>query len=335
MQIADYLAVARRYVMILVLVPLAAVTVVTAQVISQPPSYSATAVVAAPALVGGVSSQYAGTQGVTQFAAAFTGVLESRVVLDAVAEVTGRPVEREGALSIDQVQGSSLMRVSYVTTSKDAAAPVAHAAAAETLRFLFGSQVDLALRQVEEAQKQLAETSQQLANLYVEAGTVEPERTYDTKLQQVSALEQKQVEAAAQGDTEVAADIGSAIDARRAELVELGGRVIEYRNLIEVADSARARLNERQDALAAAQAQLSAADPDAVVHVSGPRALTRGPALIQKVPTAAGAGLVLAVALVASIEMLYGRLSRRASPSPGRRVAPTTRARELSLEGRQ
>ena len=62
MEISDYLHIIRRRLWILILVPLLAGGVVAALVLRQPLKYDATATVAAPAVVGGQSTNHASTR---------------------------------------------------------------------------------------------------------------------------------------------------------------------------------------------------------------------------------------------------------------------------------
>ncbi len=143
MEISDYLRIVRRRLWILALVPVLAGGIVTALVLAGGPRYQATATVAAPALVGGPSSnQYSGSGGPKTFVANFVAAATSSRIVNQVAAQLKVPTSRvEAGLAASPIGRSSLIQISYQSPRSSETGPVAGAVAAGTIRFLFQSQV--------------------------------------------------------------------------------------------------------------------------------------------------------------------------------------------------
>ncbi len=323
MEIIDYLRIARKRLKLLIVVPLLAGLIVTAFVILTPRTYAATAVVGAPALVGGsVSNQYNGSQGVLQYTAAFQATADSPIVLQKVADATKQPVrDIDENLVSTPIGTSSIMRVTYTTRDAAVADDVVQIAATEVLRYMFGSQVTLAQRRVDEAHADLDRINKELTDLYTAAGSVNPRTAYDTKLQQIANLEERQDDYRAQGLSSAAASIASSISARRAELAKIAPMVTRFDQLQARLETGKTVLVSLQQSLKGAQSQLQAADPAAVVTLTRTHPVDRGPILLQKVAPAIGAGLFLAVGLVILLELL----ARRRRPEVPLLTAPEDR----------
>jgi capsular polysaccharide biosynthesis protein len=312
-EIVDYLRIARRRLRILIAVPLLAGLITAAAVMLAPRMYTATAVVAAPAAVGGApTNQYTGSQAVTQFVGAFQGAADSPAVARRVAEKTGEKLrELDQNLTVLPVGTSAIMRVTYRSADRGIVDDVANVAATETLRYLFGSQAELAKRELDLARADLDAINKQMQGIFKDAGTVDPVTLYTQKLQEISTLRVRQSEFRALGQLSAAASIESTISTRRKELSELAPRVEEYKKLNAQADATKAAMVAVRTNLSQAQAQAAAADPTRVISLSGTRAEDRLPMLLQKIGPAIGAGLFLAVELVVILELLARR--RRAA----------------------
>jgi capsular polysaccharide biosynthesis protein len=305
-EIGDYLRVIRRRLWILVLVPVLAASTVAAVLLLQPVKYRAVATVAAPALVGGsAENQYGGSGGVRVFVSNFTASLTAPQVVAKVAEQT-QTSERSirDNLTAQPILESSLIEVTYVDPQQARSAEVARVASRETIKFLFQSQVDLARRSVTTAERAVSEATSKIADFIEENDIVNPEQTYQLQEQNLLSLQQRQLEAQAEGNTTVASRLGEAIEARQAELAKLAPLVISYRDLQRQQDNAEARRNELQRTLEASLAQSRAANPDSVVTVSDPERLSRLMAFVRQGGVAFGAGLFLAIAIVFLLELL-------------------------------
>jgi uncharacterized protein involved in exopolysaccharide biosynthesis len=266
-------------------------------------------VVGAPAATGGVpTNQYTGSQGVAQFVAAFQAAADSPAVLLRVAEETKQDVrEVDANLSAVPVGTSPIMRVTYRTRNADVADDVAQAGASETLRYLFGSQVELAKRQLDSAQVELDAINKELGTVFKDAGSIDPPQLYADKLQEISTLRVRQSEFAALGQPTAAASIASTISSRAKDLAELAPKVQEYRKLTRQADTTHALIVTLRQNFSAAQAQADAADPERVITLTKTHAEDRLPVLLQKIGPAIGAGLFLALELVVILELLARR----------------------------
>jgi capsular polysaccharide biosynthesis protein len=305
-EIGDYLRVIRRRLWILVLVPLLAAGAVAAVLLLQPIKYRAVATVAAPALVGGsATNQYSGSGGVRVFVSNFTAALTAPQVVSKVADQTQTSEQTiRDNLTAQPIQESSLIEVSYVDTQAARSAEVARTASRETIKFLFQSQVDLARRSVNTADKGVAEATSKIAEFIKKNNIVNPEQTYQLQEQNLLSLQQRQLEAQAEGNTTVAATLGQAIQARQAELAKLAPLVTAYRDLQRQQDDAEARRNDLQRTLEGLLAQSRAANPDSVVDVSDPEKLSRLMAFVRQGGVAFGAGLFFAIAIVFLLELL-------------------------------
>lgn len=328
MEIIDYLRIARRRLWVLVLVPVLAALAVAAVVLTRPPVYTATAVVAAPALVGGQPTyQYSGSQGANEFVAAFGAAATSPPVVNAVARahhITSDTVV--SGLTTAQLGSSPLINVTYSSTSKAQAGPVAHDDAARTLSFLFGSQVALAQKQVDNAAAAASAANDGLQALIRSNGAADPVEVYKARLQQVSSLESQQLTLRAQGKPAAAAALGSALNGLRARLTALNPVVTRYQDLTAAKTAAAANLDRAQQALQSVQAQAAAADPAKVVTVGATAPASLSSTLLKKGLPAVGAGLFLAVGLVAVLEMLSRRRTvAAATAQPIAATAPRTR----------
>ena len=131
MELRDYLDILKRRKNILIAVPAVAALLVVGLIVVKPKEYQATATVAAPALVGGTSSnQYSGANGPKSFVANFTAAVTSPPVVDQVSRETGAPKNQvKSGVSANEIGTSSLMQVTYKTSKHKQAFPVAQAAA--------------------------------------------------------------------------------------------------------------------------------------------------------------------------------------------------------------
>src|SRR3954471_17809513 len=138
-EITDYLAILKRRKNILIAVPTLAVLLVVGFIVAKPKQYSAVATVAAPALVGGASTnQYSGANGPKAFVSNFEAAVTSPPIVDAVARETGASKGRvKSGLSATEIGSSSLMQIGYTTSKRNEAAKVVRAAAGDTITFLF------------------------------------------------------------------------------------------------------------------------------------------------------------------------------------------------------
>lgn len=310
MEISDYLGILRRRLWIVLAVPLLAGLVVAALVFAQAQKYTAVATVAAPALVGGsASNQYSGANGPKAFVANFSAAVTSPVIVNRISKQVGvNSSTILSGLGVAPLGDSSLLRVSYTTTKKKTAAPVAKAAASETIRFLFETQVTLAQQTADAAKQALTQADTDLAKFQADNGLgPTPDRDYTIKAQEISNLQQQQLQNQAAGNVGAAEQLGAAVRAKQVELAALAPKVSTYLGLVERKNTASNQLGTLQQSADQAAAQFRAADPDSVVSLSQTKRISRASDLVQKVAPAIGAGLFLAVGLVLLLELLSRR----------------------------
>ncbi|MBV8162031.1 MAG: hypothetical protein JO265_14005 [Acidimicrobiia bacterium] len=306
MELRDYLDILKRRKHILIAVPAVALLLVVALIAVKPKQYQATATVAAPALVGGSSTnQYSGANGPKSFVANFTAAVSSPPIVDQVSRETGVPTSRvKSGLSAGEIGTSSLMQVSYKSPKRKEAFPVAQAAASDTIVFLFKSQVQLAQQPVDAAKQNLATIEGQVADLSKQTGLVVPDKDYEVRAQAIASLQSAQAQALANGQGTTATHLQSQIDQKKAELAAIAPQVQQYTVLQTQKDAAVTQLNQAQLALQQAQGQLQAADPKQVVSVSKVHPVSVISDVLQKGAVAVFAGLFIALGVVAGVEVL-------------------------------
>ena len=316
METVSYLRMFRRRLWILVMVPLLAVGAVVVWELVQPPKYTATATVAAPASVGGTSTnQYGGANAPRAFVADFSGAVTSPLIVNQVADKTGAaPAAIADGLEVSQIGDSSLVQLTYSGPRREQIVPVVNEAAGATIRFLFQSQVILAQKTVSEARKAVDRANTALANFYKQTGQVLPDEAYRIAAQQVADLQRDQASATAAGDSSKASVLQSAIDTKKAEVAKLAPQVATYQGLVDRKTQALGRLNALEEGLERAQAQYSAADPETIVVIGQVERASRLPELIRKAAVALGAGLFLAVGIVLLLELFSRRPYEESAP---------------------
>lgn len=309
MQFKDYVAIAKRRLNILVLVPALAVLLVAGATVVKPTAYEATATVAAPALVGGINAnQYSGAAGLKTFVANFEAAVTSAPIVKKVAADTKVRASRvRGGLSATEVGTSSLMDVHYQTTNRRSAGAVAQAAASATVEFLFKTQMVLAQRPVDATSKALDDNEAAIASVVKQSGLVAPDRDFDVKLQAMTQLETQATAAAANGQTAAASRIEATVNARRAEIAALAPEVETYRTLIDKKNQLISTLNKAEQTLEQAKAQFGAADPARVVTLGATSRISVVGQLAQRGATALAGALLLSIGIVVLLELLSGR----------------------------
>lgn len=309
MELYDYLTAIRRRLWVVLVVPLLAGAIVAALVLSGPTMYRSIATVAAPALVGGSgATQYGGTTGFNAFVANFTAAVTSPRILAKVAAVSGTSTsELQDGITAQRIGDSSLIEVTFTTQHRDRAAPVVKAAASETIRFLFETQVTLAEQTADEARKAVAKADADLAKFFAETGLVLPDKSYEVQAGQIASLEQQQLDLEARGETDAAQRLVTAIHSRQQSLAQLAPKVATYRTLSERKQQALTRLDSLDQAVQQATAQYRAADPALTVTAADAEKVSKGPELLRKAAPAAGAGLFLAIGILVAAELLSQR----------------------------
>lgn len=318
MEIVDYLRIVRRRLWLLVGVPLLAAGAAATLVLLSPQQHTATAYVAAPALVGGAAAQqYTGTQAANQFAAAFGAAATSPRVVDEVAADTGvAPARLRGGLTISQVGASSQMEITYTTVNRMTAIPVLEATSSRALAFLFSSQVAIATEQVTAAGDDVAAATAAIVEWEQENKVSQPDKIYQATLNELASLRQQRLSMQAVGNTRGADAAGDAIDAGQRQLDTIGPKLPDYQALLAQRDAATSALSQARQEVQAARAQSRAADPDEVTSLGQVNPVSRTQALLNATLPVSGAGLLLAVLLVVLRELLSGNRSGEPPATP-------------------
>ncbi|SDZ24994.1 Chain length determinant protein [Micromonospora pattaloongensis] len=325
MEIVDYLRVARRRLWVLVGVPVVAAAAATAIVLLAPQRYAGTAYVAAPALVGGAAAQqFTGVQAANQFVAAFGAAVTAPKVVEQVSADTGvgAGALRDG-LKVTQVGASSQLELRYTSTDRDTVSPVLAATAEHALEFLFSSQVEVGDREVETATGEVTAATAAITDWEKTNKVSQPDKLYQALLSESASLRRQQLEMAAVGNSGGAASSAAAIAALQKRLDALGPKLPEYQALIAQRDSATAALAKAREGLQAARAQVQAADPAKVASVGETERVSRTGAVIRTVVPVAGAGVLVAVLLVALLELVArNRRAVAAAAAPADAATP-------------
>jgi Chain length determinant protein len=318
MEIIDYLRILRRRRLVLVLVPLLAVSVAVAWALLKPPTYAAAATVNGTALVGTATSQFTGPQGVSQFVSAFDAAATGPYVLNVVSDKTAVPVRdlRDG-LVVTQVGDSSSMRVAFQSGKRDTVDPVLSTTVRETLNALFQPRADQAVRDRDAAAQQLEAANAEAEAFAAKQGNADPAATYQALVSQISNLEQQQATLRANGNAVSAAALEAPLKSARAKAATYGPILAEF-------DTVQAKQRAAGDALASAQEEyrlatgaLTATSADRVVFISGVSSAAAANDAWALVLPVLGAGIFAALVLVFALELLArSRAQRRGDDEP-------------------
>jgi hypothetical protein len=317
-EIVDYLRIARRRVWVLLGIPLAAAIVTTLLVVLAPAQYSATATVSAPALIGGsTTAQYGGTQGVSQFVAAFQSTAQGPMVRQQVSDETKVASGKiSNGITVAQVGASASMQVTYTSTKRSEIVPVLTAVTTRTLTQLFGSQVTLAQQQIKDATTDVTTANNAIVSWETKNGVVDPDQTFSSRQQQINSLESTQASLIANGKTSGSATIAAQIASLKASLIKLAPQMAQYDALTASRDAATASLTNAQNSLASARTQLGAANPSDVAYLSGEHPVSDGSQILTKVVPVVGAAIFAAIALVTILELLARSRTSEGSSDP-------------------
>ena len=319
-ELTDYLGVIRDRLPILILLPTAAVLVVTALVLIGPKNYRASATVAGFSLVSGDDVQFNGQNGARQFADTLVGIVDSGAVATRVGERTHiEPREVARQLSASAIGTNGLARISYTTRRRSEAPVVVQAAAEESLRLVF--KADVSQRLADEAAKNLeriqAETDKLLADSQLGPADVDAELAR----QQITTLENNLIAAQAELDSAGAARYSAALASKREALKAHTAAIRSYEALNAERDQTIDRLAKARSALDQANARVAAIHTANVMSVSRARVVSPVEEVLRKGGLAVGVATFLAVGIVVATEMAQVRGVRR--PARGRtRRAP-------------
>jgi capsular polysaccharide biosynthesis protein len=314
MEIKDHLALIRRRLWIILLVPLLAAGATVGLVLRQPQTFSATATVAVPGVIGGTDSQFSGSTGNKGFVANFVAVVHSRAIADAVAADTKIPSDTilSGTTTVP-VGDSSIITVTYKTDHKADAERVVTALASRSLKFIFDPRQanDTAAKAqlaVDTANQGVTAAQAAIDAFIVETKLANPSQDYQIKAQQIASLEEQAVAAAAKADP-AAGGIGAAAVAMKPQLVALGALVARFDGLTETKTRALTALDDTKKAQAAIVAPAVAVDPATAVSVGQAVAASMLHDAAQKGAAAFAAAFFLLLMAIFTLESVFRQSS--------------------------
>lgn len=328
-EIVDYLKSIGRRGLVLIALPAATALVALMFVAMQPLQYQAGAMVAAPALVGGISAhQYRGADATKSFVTTFAAALRSAPIVDRTATNTGVPASRvRSGLHAAGIGASSFLKATYTTPKRKEARKVITEAAGEALRFLFSSQLNAAQASVDVAHAQLDKTQAALVAFAQQTGSGDPQGEFLALSRGEAELEALVARRQAHGDAAGAAQAQAAIDARNERMAVLAQAEVTYSTLVDQRRRAVNQLDLAQQRERQAASQLAAADPHTVVTVGKVRHVIPVSQALKSAVFGGGIGVLLAVGVVLVLEITAGvRRATTLTPagSPGAPL-PTSR----------
>ena len=317
MEILDYLKHLRRRALWLLVIPAVAGLLPMAYLFATS-GYEGTATVAAPTVVGGVSTnQYRGADAGKLFVANLGAALKLSSVLREIASDSGKPVAGLRArLSATPVGSSTFVRVHYRSDRRSGAQPVAQAAAQDALRFLFSTQVTVAKARVATAQHTLELVDRDLTAFAQRTGTADPETAYQAASAGLASLQAEIARSTNKSDPTSGQSLRAQLDARQATVLSLAAQTASHQTLLDRRKQAVALLTLAQQAEQEAEVQLGGAGPDAVLPGHTVRTATISG--LGKVGGAGAAvGVFVAVALVVGLDVREAARRRpRLVPEP-------------------
>lgn len=305
MEIADYLEAARRRLWILVLVPVLAAGAALAYGLMSPKTYSATATVLSPSLVGTPYSQFIGPQANAQFVSAFSASAKDPTVLAQTSRDTGtRGSNLSSNVTVAQVGASSNVMLTYSGEKRTASQPVAQALASNALTNIYSAQGRIADVQVDSAKKALDAANKALNAYVVKVGVANPPAAYQAAVGQVAWLQQTQATFAAEGNSDSAMAIKGSITAAQKRASTIGATLTPYNNLLSAQTLATTSYESVLGDQRQAQAQAAAAADPGVIQTSAASPDMTGSSIFKLVIPVFGAAVLLAVILLAVIEFI-------------------------------
>jgi uncharacterized protein involved in exopolysaccharide biosynthesis len=317
MEIIDYLRVARGRLWVLILIPLLAAALAAAYVLIPSTTYSAAATVSSNGLVGGPTGPFTGSQGTSQFVAAFTASATGPAVLAAAAREVQLPTnELKSGISVAEQGLSSDMTVKFTSSHRDAVVPALRAVVKATINSMFISQVRLSNQKVAYAADALARANRALVNFGNRHHMADPAALYQAQLGQLSILLQRQAALQAAGNVIGAQNMAPSIAAIRSKLAQFSAILPTYNSLKATQQATVDTLSAAQDAARTAHAQLVIAEANNGTFVGPVKQVDRKSHLVSTLLIVIGLGFFLAVLVVLILELFSNRRRPARDPHP-------------------
>ena len=305
MEIADYLKVARRRWWILVLVPLLAAGAALAYGLLTPKTYSSTATVLTPSLVGTQYSQFTGPQAISQFVSAFAASAADPTVVAQTAKDTGvSTTNLTDQVSVAQVGASSNVKLTYSGPDENGAQAVAQTLAKNALTNIYSAQGKIAGMQVSAAKKALDAANKAVNAYVVKVGVGEPAAAYQAAINQVTWLQQTQATYRASGDNSAADLMSGPIAAAQKQARAIGTVLPQYNTLLSAQTVANATYQSVLGDQRKVQVQATAAADPGVIQTSAAEPDVTAASIAKLVIPVFGAAVLLAIILIALFEFI-------------------------------
>lgn len=332
MEIADYLKVARRRLWILLLVPVLAAGGALYYGMTKPMTYSATATVRTPGLVGTPYSQFNGPQAIGQFVSAFAASAADPTVVAQTAKQTGvSGANLSDNVTVTQVGASSNVDLTYSGLKESASQPVAQALAANALKNLYTEQARVSTLQVGQAKGALDAANKGLYDYVGKIGLPDPPAAYQAALSQQTWLLQAQAGYLADANTDAANAIKGPLTAANNRVNAVGATLSQYNALLAVQSLATSTYQSVLADQRKVGAQAAAAASADVIQTSVASPDMSTTKLVKLVVPIGGAAVLLAVIMVALLEFI-GAVRRQPADAVVTRRAGLRSAERVQLK---
>ncbi|MGG5258049.1 Wzz/FepE/Etk N-terminal domain-containing protein [Phycicoccus avicenniae] len=326
MEIADYLKVARRRLWILVLVPVLAAGAALTYGLLSPRTYSATATVLTPSLVGAQYSQFTGPQAIDQFVSAFAASAADPTVIAQTATETGASSEDlTDNVSVAQVGASSNVTLTYSGEDQKTSSEVAHALATNALVNIYSAQGKIAGLQADAAKKGVDAANKAVNDYVTKVGVGEPSAAYTAAISQVTWLQQTQATYAASGDKSAASLIRGSIASAQKQAQTIGATLPQYNTLVNAQTLANEAYQSALGDQRKVQVQAAAAADPEVITTTDAEPDRTGASTVKLVVPVAGAAVLFAIIVIALFEFIAAvRRQQSGRELEGKHVATDT-----------
>lgn len=302
-EIGQYLRKAGRWVVLLLVVPLAGagLAVVWFDETSQAQYQALATVLVDPPSGGGTPVS------VSQATETFVASVQSQPVLAAVSEETGVPVG-EIAESTESVPvgASGLVEMTYVGPREDEAQDILRLLAIEAQSLLFSTTLganEIALTSAEEEFTDSVGTA-------ADSGVAQLEARVDTAESRVQRLQSQLVVAPTQAERD---EISRLLEAAQDQLERLQGRLAELAPVTSGLSVSESLLAEAERDLATTEARLSSATSDAGIKLTETTEYDPTTEMVRAGISGAIVGFLLAAAAVGLVIVLRGRKDSEAA----------------------
>lgn len=305
MELADYLRMAMRHLVVLIAVPVLAGVLAVTYVLTTPRPYTVTVHVPAPSLDDNPVSIYQYADGSGRFVTDFRVVATSPGIASAVARQEGvRADDVTGGVDVSQADRGSGARLTFATSDPTRAGTVAVAVARRALNSLLTSKVHRAKSDVRAATTSLDEANQELADFWRRHSNVPVLDRYASLKAQITKLQHERSRDLNRADEGSARAATKKIGSLQKQATKLTPIVADHHYLAARQHAAKGKLAYTHQVLSRTKAQLAAADPDQVTQASPVEMVPLGRLLARIVLPSLAVALLLEVALAALLELI-------------------------------